>query len=103
MSLPPRSKTPPGVLVRALVSLGAIVAIVAALVAYVRDPAAPGPGLGPEVSAPPPPSAPNPGPRPGPGAAGARTDAGGAATVATGGPGGRGARASTAGGRLGGG
>src|SRR2546425_453761 len=38
MSLPPRSKTPPGVLVRALVSLGAIVAIVAAVVgaAYER-------------------------------------------------------------------
>src|SRR3989442_2843493 len=51
MSLPPRSKTPPGVLVRALVSLGAIVAIVAALVAYVRDPAALGPGLGPEFVA----------------------------------------------------
>jgi methyl-accepting chemotaxis protein len=48
MSLPPRSKTPPGVLVRALVSLGAIVAIVAAVVAYVRDPAALGSGLGPE-------------------------------------------------------
>src|SRR5437879_3169549 len=51
MSLPPRSKTPPGVLVRALVSLGAIVAIVAAVVAYVRDPAALGPGLGPEFVA----------------------------------------------------
>ena len=51
MSLPPRSKTPPGVLVRALVSLGAIVAIVAAVVAYARDPAALGPGLGPEFVA----------------------------------------------------
>src|SRR5207245_2428028 len=50
-SLPPRSKTPPGVLVRALVSLGAIVAIVAAVVAYARDPAALGPGLGPEFVA----------------------------------------------------
>src|SRR3989442_3085821 len=51
MSLPPRSKPPPGVRARALVSRGAIVAIVAAVVAYVRDPAALGPGLGPEFVA----------------------------------------------------
>src|SRR5205809_7173263 len=50
MSPLPRPKPSPGVLVRALVSLGAVWAVAAALAAYVAGRAVPGPGFGAEFA-----------------------------------------------------